>query len=203
MRTTMLLFTFLIFILQVKSQDSEIEIYLMQNDSIIKGRLLESSKDSVRIMVDSLNTLAFAKSELEGKELPVSKEVKKFRIQRMRNESKQSMNLFPGIYQIRNGEITKGKIMFVISTIGIIGPISSCVVFVVVLSAIPGLYGVLIAFSTSVIVFAASITLWFIGKLWSSVNILKKNEHKVNNRYYYRGILSSNILVPLCSTKNL
>ncbi len=98
MRTTMLLFTLLTFFLQVKSQDSEVEIYLMQNNSIVKGKLLESSNDSVRIMVDSVTTLAFAKSELEGKELPVSKEVNKFRKKLMRKESIKIMNAFPGIY---------------------------------------------------------------------------------------------------------
>src|SRR5660398_161492 len=101
MKTFILLFTFLIFFLQVKSQDSEIEIFLMQNNSIVKGKLLESSNDSVHIMVDSVTTLAFAKSELEGKELPVSKEVNKFRIKLMRDKSKKTMHLFPGIYQIR------------------------------------------------------------------------------------------------------
>ncbi|NDP22891.1 MAG: hypothetical protein GZ091_17705 [Paludibacter sp.] len=114
MRSIMLLLTFLTFCLQVKSQDSEVEIYLMQNNSIIKGKLLESSNDSVRISVDSVTIFAFAKSELEGKELPVSKEVNKFRKKLMRNESNKISNSFPGIYQIRNGETAKGKIMFVI-----------------------------------------------------------------------------------------
>ena len=107
MRITILLFTLLTFFLQVKSQDSETEIYLMQNNSIVKGKLLESSNDSVRIMVDSVTTITFAKSELEGKELPVSKEVNKFRKRLMRNESNEIRNSYPGIYQIRNGENNK------------------------------------------------------------------------------------------------
>ena len=78
MRTTLLLITLLTFFLQVKSQGTDVEIYLMQNNLIVKGKLLESSNDSIRIMVDSVTTIAFAKSELEGKELAVSKEVNKF-----------------------------------------------------------------------------------------------------------------------------
>lgn len=191
MRITILLFTFLTFFLQVKSQDSEVEIYLMQNNSIVKGKLLESSNDSVRIMVDSVTTLAFAKSELEGKELPVSKEVNKFRKKQMRNESNKIRNSLPGIYQIRNGEITKGRIMFVITTIGIIGVISSGVVFVVVLSAIPGLYGVLVAFAKSMFVFTPSLTFLGVASGWSTGDRYKTIEKKVKNRYYYRGIISS------------
>jgi len=192
MRTSLLLFTFLTFFLQVKSQDSEIEIYLMQTNSIVKGKLLESSNDSVRIMVDSVNTFAFAKSELEGKELPVSKEVKKFRIKLIRDESKKAGNLFPGIYQIRNGEITKGKIMLVLTTLGFVGLVSSGVIFVVVLTANPGLFGVLVAFVKAMYVFATSSAFLGVGSGWSSGDRYKIIEKKVKNRYYYRGVFSSN-----------
>jgi hypothetical protein len=187
----MLLFTFLTFFLQVKSQESDVEIYLMQNNSIVKGKLLESSNDSVRIMVDSVTTIAFAKSELEGKELPVSKVVSKFRLKLMRNESLNIPNSFPGIYQITNGETTKGRIMFVITTIGIIGVISAGVVFVVALSAIPGLYGAFVAFSKSILLFAASTALLEGGSIWSTDDKLAKIKKQVKNRYYYRGIITS------------
>ena len=191
MRTSIILFTFLAFFIHVQSQETEIEIYLMQNNSTVKGKLLESSNDSVRIMVDSLNTLVFAKSELEGKELPVSKEVKKFCRKLMRKESRKTMNSFPGIYQIRNGEIKKGQIMFVISTIGVIGAISSTVVLVVVLSTNPGLWGVIVAVGKSAIAFVASLAFWAVGDGWSLGDISKKIEKKVKNRYYYTGVVSS------------
>jgi len=142
--------------------------------------------------VDSANILAFAKSELEGKELPVSKEVKKFRFKLMRDESKKAMNSIPGMYQIRNGEKTKGKIMFVLSTLGLIGLISSGIVFVVVLTANPGLYGVLVAFVKSITVFAVSIAFLGVGSGWLSGDRFKQIEKKVKNRYYYCGIISSN-----------
>jgi len=191
MRTTILLFAFLTFFLQVKSQDSEVEIYLMQNNSIVKGKLLQSSDDSVRIMVDSVTTLAFAKSDLEGKELPVSKEVNKFRKKLMRNESKEIRNSFPGIYQIRNGETTKGKIMVGITSLGLIGLISSGVVFVVILTTIPGLYGTLVALVKSLIVFATSTAFLGVSSGWSTGDKFKTIEKKVKNRYYYRGKFTS------------
>ena len=191
MRTSIILLALLGFFIQVQSQETEIEIYLMQNNFIVKGKILESSNDSVLIMVDSLNTMVFAKSELEGKELPVSKEVKKFRRKLMRKESRKTMNLFPGIYQIRNGEIKKGQIMFVLSTIGVIGAISSGVVYVVLLSTVPGLWGVMVAVSRSLIVFATSTIFWSVGNVWSSGDMSKKIEKRVKNRYYYTGVASS------------
>ena len=195
MRTFMLLFTFLMFFLQVKSQDSEIEIYLMQNNSIVKGKLLESSKDSIRVMVDSLNTLAFAKSELEGKELPVSKEVKKFRKKLIRNEAINAMSLYPGIYQIRNGKKTIGKIMFGLSTLGIMGTIASGVVFAVVLTSVPGLYGALAALGYSLIVLSSSAVLWTAGFGWSMTNTSMKITNKVKNRYYFSGEIPATTFV--------
>ncbi|MFZ4455034.1 MAG: hypothetical protein ACOYOT_02310 [Bacteroidales bacterium] len=189
MKTTILLFTFLAFILQLKSQNSEVEIYVMQNNTIVKGKLLQGSQDSVRIMVDSVTTLAFAKSELEGKELSVSKEVNKFQKKLMRKESIEVRNSFPGIYQIKNGQTIKGKIMFGIATLGLVGLISSGVVFVAVLTTTPGLNGVLVAFSKSAILFATSTVFVGVGSGWSIGDKFKTIKQKVKNRYYYRGIL--------------
>lgn len=192
MRTTLLLITLLTFFLQVKSQGTDVEIYLMQNNLIVKGKLLESSNDSIRIMVDSVTTIAFAKSELEGKELAVSKEVNKFQKKLMRNESNEIRNTYPGIYQIRNGETTKGKIMFGITTLGLIGLISSGVVFVAVLTANPELFGVLVAFVKSMIVLIPSLAFLGVGSGWSTGDRYKRIEKKVKNRYYYRGKIFSN-----------
>ena len=190
MRTTMLLFTFLTFFLQVKSQDSEVEIYLMQNNLIVKGKLLESSNDSVRIMVDSVTTLAFAKSELEGKELPVSKEVKKLRKKLMRDESKETMRLYPGIYQMRNGEKVKGKIMFVVASIGILGVFVSGGILLVGLSTVKGL-GALIYIIDAFIGFEASTLFYGIGNMWSLFDHWHTIKKLVESRYYYRGVISS------------
>jgi hypothetical protein len=186
MRKLLLLLTFLTFILQVKSQDSEIEIYLMQTNSIVKGKLLECSVDSICIMVDSLTNIAFAKSELEGRELPVSKELSKFRNKLIRKESIKIGNSFPGIYQLRNGELTKGKIMLTLSAIGLIGVLTSGVVFVAVINAAPGLYGVFAALAKSGIVFVTSMPFVGISSGWSAGDRYKSIERMVNNRYYFK-----------------
>ncbi|NDP22838.1 MAG: hypothetical protein GZ091_17430 [Paludibacter sp.] len=86
----------------------------------------------------------------------------------------------------------------IIITIGIVGVISSGIVFVVVLSAIPGLYGVLVAFAKSVIVFATSIAFLGVGSGWSAGDRFKIIEKKVKSRYYYRGIFfSSNSILEI------
>ncbi|MDX9845547.1 MAG: hypothetical protein RBT74_01080 [Tenuifilaceae bacterium] len=192
MRTAALIISFLTIILHSKSQNSEVEIYLMQSDSILKGQLLEYTTDSVLVVVDSLNTFVLAKVDLEGKDLPLSNEVKKFQRKLMRGESKKVMNLFPGIYQIRNGEEVKGKIMLALSAAGAIGAVSSGVVFVVILTTASfGPFSVIAAIGTSIVVFASAAVLWVAGSVWSMSDISKKIEHRVKNRYYYRGDIST------------
>lgn len=61
--------------LTAKAQNKEVEIYLLQSNAIVKGAIEEDSGDSLHVKVDSLHTLAFAKSEMEGLDLPVSGEV--------------------------------------------------------------------------------------------------------------------------------
>ncbi len=201
MRTAALIISFLTIFIDAKSQNSEVEIYLMQDDSILKGQLLEYKTDSVLVVVDSLNMFVLAKVDLEGKDLPVSKEVKKFQRKLMRSESKKVMHLFPGIYQIRNGEEVKGKIMLALSAAGAIGAVSSGVVFVVILTTASfGPFSVIAAIGTSIVVFASAAVLWAVGSVWSMGDISKKIEHRVKNRYYYRGGITSfksNLLVTI------
>ncbi len=87
--------------------------------------------------------------------------------------------------------------MFTFFTLGLIGMISSGVVYVVVLTAIPGLYGVLVAFVKFMIVFAPSCAFLGVGSGWSTGDRYKSIEKKVKNRYYYRGIISSSNSIPL------
>ena len=79
MKKVLIISLFLTFLFQVKSQNTEVEIYMVQSNTIVKGTVVASSTDSLSIRVDSLNSLTFAKSELEGRDFPVSKEVKRLR----------------------------------------------------------------------------------------------------------------------------
>jgi len=86
--------------------------------------------------------------------------------------------------------------MFGITTLGLIGLISSGVIFVAILTTIPGLYGVLAAISKSIILFATSSGLLGVGSGWSTGDMYKSIEKKVKNRYYFRGIFSSANSIP-------
>jgi len=187
MKKVLILSLFLALLLQAKSQNTEVEIYRIQNNSIVKGTVVENSSDSLRIRVDSVTTLAFAKSELEGKELPVSKEVKKLRKKLMRDESKETMRLYPGIYQMRNGEKVKGKIMFALANIAIIGAVGFLVIFYVVVAANPGFLGLFIGFNHASFVLLPSLIISGSSRIWSTSDQLHRIKKMVNNRYYYRG----------------
>ncbi len=189
MKKTLLLIGLLTILFQVKSQNTEVEIYDLKSNSIIKGVVVESSTDSLRIKVDSLQTMAFAKSDLEGNELPVSKEIKKFRRKLVRSELKTMLRLFPGMYQIRNGEVTKGRLMLIITSLGLVGCLVSVGVFAVGTATLGSVIDIFVVFNRSAIILATSIVLHGIGLNWSSIDNFSRVQKKVNSRYYYKSIL--------------
>jgi len=188
MKKILILALFVAFIFQAKSQNAEVEIYMVQSKTIVRGTIETNTNDSLRIRVDSLHTLAFAKSELEGKELPVSKEVKKLRKKLMRDESRKTMRLYPGIYQMRNGEKVKvkGKIMFALASIGVLAFITSGGIFIVGLATLKGIE-LLVVTLEAFFVYVPSLVFWGSAKMWNDFDQLLRVKKIVNNRYYYRG----------------
>jgi len=186
MKKVLILSLFLVFLLQAKSQNAEVEIYMVQSKTIVRGTVEESTSDSLRIRVDSVTTLAFAKTELEGKELPVSKEVKKLKRKLIRDESIIHYFEFPGIYQIQHGNKTIGKIIFALYVIGIVGILTSGGIYIVGLATLRGLelLGCLVK---ALFVFMPSTMLGLIGTNWSIINRSLRIQKMVNSRYYYRG----------------
>ena len=191
MKKVIIIAFFLALLFQVKSQNTEVEIYMMQSNTIVKGTVEASSSDSLRIRVDSLHTLVFAKTELEGPELPVSKEVKKLRRRLIRKEIKYEnsglMFMIPGIYQMQHGEKVKGKVMLALAGIGILGAVASLVVFYVVIAANPGFLGLIIGLDNALFVLIPSIIISEFSRMWSVNNQLNRIKKIVNSRYYFRG----------------
>ncbi|MBP1637595.1 MAG: hypothetical protein H6Q18_384 [Bacteroidetes bacterium] len=187
MKKVLIISLFLICIFQARSQNTEVELYLVQCNSIVKGTLEESSGDSLRIRVDSLHTLAYAKTELEGNDLPVSNDVKKLRRELIRNEYSKTRALFPGIYQIRNGAKVKGKIIFVLVTIGIIGVVGSVGVYAAGLAVADGLLGLFSTATNTMLVLAPSAVLSAGSKIWDLSDQHRSIKNRVNSRYYFRG----------------
>ena len=186
MRKIIIISLFLLFIFQAKSQKAEVEIYSTQNNTIVKGTIEENSGDSIRIRVDSLHTLAFAKTELEGKELPVSNEVKKLRRKLISYESINHRMEFPGVYQIEHNKILIGKIMIALVGIGIVGILTSGGIYIVGLATLKGL-DFLICAIDALFVFMPSAMLGLVGTNWSLIDRTLRIQKIVNDRYYYRG----------------
>jgi len=187
MKKVLIISLFLTFLFQVKSQNTEVEIYIVQSNAIVKGRVVASSSDSLSIMVDSLNSLTFAKSELEGRDFPVSKEVKRLRRKLANSENKKLPNSFPGIFQISKGQILKGGLMFILTSAGIIGVVASGGVFIAGLASVQGLWSLFTLSADSFMIFAPSVLSLESGIIWSGIERLYRIKRMVNNRYYYLG----------------
>lgn len=175
-----------VLLLTVKAQNKEVEIYVVQSNTIVKGIIEANNGDSLYLKADSLHTLAFAKSELEGIDLPVSKEVKKLRRKLISNESYRTFRLFPGIYQMRNGEKVKGKIIFALASIGVLTFITSGGIFIVGLATLKGI-DLLVAALEAFFVFAPAFAFWGTAKTWNDIDQIQHIKKKVYNRYYYTG----------------
>ena len=186
MKKILIISLFLAFLFQAKSQNAEVEIYMVENNTIVKGTIEENSGDSLRIRVDSLHTLAFAESELEGEELPVSKEVKSLKRKLIRDESIMHYLEFSGIYQIEHGKIIIGKIMFALVCIGIVGILASGGIYIVGLATLKGLE-LLGCVIDALFVFMPSAMLSLVGTNWSIMDRSLRIQKMVNSRYYYRG----------------
>lgn len=190
MKKVLIISLFLSLLFQIKSQNTEVEIYLVQSNTIVKGTVGVSSSDSLCIRVDSLNSLTFAKSELEGRDLPVSTEVKRLRRKLAISESEKLHGSFPGIYQISKGQILKGGIMFILTSAGIIGVVASGGVFIAGLASVQGLWSLFTLTADSFMIFAPSMLSLESGIIWSGIERLYRIKKSINNRYYYLGSIN-------------
>ena len=191
MKKVLIISLFLAFLFQANSQNAKVEIYRVQNNTIVKGTIEENSSDSLRIRVDSLHTLSFAKTELEGRELPVSKEVKKLKRKLITNESIIHYFEFPGIYQIQHDKKLIGKIIIALYGIGIVGILVSGGIYIVGLATLHGLELLGCAIK-ALFVFMPSAMLGLIGINWSLIDRSLQIQKMVNSRYYYRGEVATN-----------
>ncbi len=193
MKKILILSIFIAFLFHAKAQNSEVEIYLVQSNTIVKGIIIEANdSDSLHLQVDSLHTLVFSKTELEGIDFPVSKEVKKLRRKLMSNESYKTLRLFPGIYQIRNGEKVKGKIIFALASIGVLAFVTSGGIFIVGLATVKGLELLFGPVIYAFFVYASAALFWNSAKMWSDIDNQLRIKKVVNSRYYYRGEVFTN-----------
>lgn len=183
-----ILFTlfFLCFLFQTQAQvqNNQVEIYIVHNDSILQGTIVSSTTDSITLQLDSVSYISFAKNEMEGKDLAVSQEVKKLR-KRLIKETynvKSPFADFPGSYQIKYSQKTKGYIMAGIATVGI----ASAVIVTPVWVAVNGLKGLVLLFGTTAGVLGA-LAIYGTAVFWSKIDQYYTIKKLINNRYYYTG----------------
>jgi len=194
MKKILVLLLFIAILFQAKAQNTEVEIYLVQSNSIVKGTIEANTSDFLRVRVDSLHTLSFAKTELEGRELPMSKEIKTLRKSLIKSESSKIFNSFPGIYQMQHGEKPKGKIMLVLTCIGLVGVLVSGGVYLVGFATLKGLEFIACV-GKAFLIFAPSAAVALVTFNWSLFDKLQQVKKTVNNRYYYRGNINFTDLV--------
>lgn len=187
MKRTIFLFFLLSFLIPTIAQNNETEIYVVHSDSIIKGKIVENSVDSIKLMLDSATCVSFAKNELQGRDLPVSKEIKKLKVKLIRNERMKEYSYFkfPGVNSIKHGNKIRGYIIAGLATVSILGILVVTPVFIGIASA-QGLYGLFILLESSAI-FGSSGALYGIALMWNNTEIYLARNKRVNNRYYYMG----------------
>jgi len=182
------------------AQDTKVEIYDVSSNSIITGFVTDSIGDSIYVQTDKSELIAFAKVDMQGLNYGVSKEIKKLQRELILNETRHSHLGYPGKYQMQNGKIKKGRIMYLLTTIGIVclevGVIGIAISSPILIYAVVGYSGALInlagvTFIGSLYAFMGGMITVSGGGMWYIIDRIVEVELKVRNRYYYTGESSS------------
>jgi hypothetical protein len=196
MKQILIIVILLIQFVAANAQDTKIEIYDVSSNSIITGFVTDSKGDSIYVQTDKSEIIAFAKSDMQGLNYGVSKEIKKLQRKLVQNEIRLSHLEFPGNYQMKNGKHTKGKIMYILAKTGIIsltiGGIGMAIGLPVWIFAVVGNAITIVEISGAI--FIGSLYALVAGNaigsgsaLWNVFDRIIEVESKVRNRYYYVG----------------
>ena len=183
MRKFIFLTFFFATLFHAKSQDKEVEVYFSETHTILKGRIIAGSSDSIRIRVDSLHTLAFAKTELEGRDLPISKRGRKIRRALFMSELGLGVGAGIGSYQIAHQQ-TRGKIMKGMVIVGVAVMAASGVYLVVGLATANGVLDGLGACVGAFLVFMPGLLTLQMTQIWSHIDKFYQLRSIAFNRYY-------------------
>ena len=185
MKKLLVIITILGLIVHVQSQNQVVEVYLMDSNEVVKGLLIDNGGDSIQIQLDSVQNMAFAKSDLEGRELKVSREVRYKRFKLLISELLRA----PGQFQMEHGQILKGKILKNTIKIGnqisLVFFIGSMPVFLLVGSNygfLPGLTAAIVTLSFGIIL--QEIVLF--ARIYNDIDILIQFNRISKNRYYWK-----------------
>jgi hypothetical protein len=196
MKSMLIFLVLLIAFTPAKAQEKRVEVFDVQRNVLISGIVTDSVGDSLFVFTDNSKIITFAKSDLQGSEYGVSKEIRKLQMKIIREEAKLIHFEFPGNYQIRKGEVLKGKAIQIITKAGLACIIIGSTGTVLSLPLwIGGLAANLMSlveisgfiFTGSLYTFVAGSSIIGFSGLWSIFDSINDIKNKVKNRYYYTG----------------
>lgn len=196
MKSKLIILVLLIALTPAKAEEKRVEVFDVQRNVLICGIVTDSVGDSLFVFTDNSKIIAFAKSDLQGSEYGVSKEIRKLQMKLIREEAKLIHFEFPGNYQIRKGEVWKGKAIQIVTKAGLAFIIIGSTGTVLSLPLwIGGLAANLMSlveisgfiFTGSLYTFVAGSSIIGFSGLWSIFDSINDIKNKVKNRYYYTG----------------
>jgi len=196
MKKMLILFMVCFQLNQLNAQETKVEIYDVSSNTLITGIVTDSIGDTIFVLTDQQEILAFAKSGMQGLNYGVSNEIKKLQRALIRAETSLHFRDIPGKYQIKKGEFTKGKILKLITYTGmgcfVTGGTGAIIGLPLMLfAAIGGAYDMAkiggTVFLGSLYVFVAGMIIMGVAALWTHIEFTKDVVNKVKNRYYYSG----------------
>jgi len=195
MKQILIIVLLLLQFISTKAQDTKVEIYNVSSNSIITGFVTDSIGDSIYVQTDKSELIAFAKVDMQGLNYGVSKEIKKLQRKLVRNEIIQRQFESSGVYQMQNGEMRKGEIMYLLTKFGYICAfVSGCLVgisggafLVAALTASESIVLLGEIFIGSFYTFLGGLTTGSGVALWSDFDKNAAIQSKIKNRYYYTG----------------
>lgn len=123
MKQILVIFFLLMQFILVVAQNKAIDIYVVSSKTLITANITDSIGDTIYVQTADSIIIAFAKSDMQGLEFGVTKEIKKLQRDLFIDETNKLFPHYPGYpgkYQIKNGQIRKGRIMHLMATTGII-----------------------------------------------------------------------------------
>ena len=186
----------LLLIIQVKAQETKVEIYDVSSNTLITGFVTDSIGDSIYVQTEESVIIAFAKVDMQGLNYGVSKEIKKLQRDLIRNETRLRQFEKTGNYQMQNGEVTKANIMYLLTKVGYVcAVVGGCLVgisggAVLVATLVSSESIVLLGgiFMGSLYTFLGGLITGSGAAVWSVIDKNADIQSRIKNRYYYTGI---------------
>ncbi len=187
MKKLAVVFVLLLLGVAIFAQDQKLEIYLVAEGRVISGVLTGDRNDSLFFDIDEAGQIAFAKSELEGMDLGVSKETKKLQKTLIRAESTGMFKEFPGMRQYRKGEKVKGGTIAGFTYAGLGLMVITIGEWIWRMVHISSLGEAIFSLFPNPYLLVSGILISMGALVWNHTDLTVKLVKEVKNRYYFVG----------------